>query len=170
MAEIKRLLEEQKNEFDGYDVTEDGVCINTETGHIKKPFISRGYKKVKLWKNGKSKNMLIHRMVALKYIPNPDNKPQVNHIDGNKLNNNVSNLEWCTREENMQHAYKHNLVHSKTTKVNQYDKQGNFIKQWNSIDDACKTLKLNHANICTTCKGNTNRKLVGGYLWKYVEE
>lgn len=65
-----------------------------------------GYNYVALSKDNKPKEMKTHRLVATYFIPNPDNKETVNHIDGNKLNNHVDNLEWCTRHENMQHAYK----------------------------------------------------------------
>ena len=70
---------------------------------------ANGYLSVNLFIKQKATKMLIHRAVALAFIPNPKNKPQVNHIDGNKLNNNVSNLEWSTGSENMIHAYKNNL-------------------------------------------------------------
>ena len=59
---------------------------------------------VGLYKNKKGKTFLVHRLIALTYIPNPENKPDINHIDGNPLNNNVPNLEWCTKTENMKHA------------------------------------------------------------------
>ena len=65
---------------------------------------ARGYVKVRLSMDGKVYNRNIHRMVAETFIPNPDNKPEVNHIDGNKKNNNVTNLEWTTRKENANHA------------------------------------------------------------------
>lgn len=65
-----------------------------------------GYMDVGLTKDGKSKMWSVHRLVAMTFIPNPFNKPDVNHIDGNKLNNHVDNLEWCTKSENMQHAMK----------------------------------------------------------------
>ena len=69
---------------------------------------SHGYKFISLGcgKRGTRKNIAIHRLVAEAFIPNPNNLPEVNHIDGNKLNNNIDNLEWCTRSENMLHAYK----------------------------------------------------------------
>ena len=66
---------------------------------------STGYKKVELVKNGKKKSYKVHRLVAMAFIDNPENKPQVNHIDGNKINNHVDNLEWVTSSENCIHAY-----------------------------------------------------------------
>lgn len=69
-----------------------------------------GYKRVELNMNGKGKKFSIHRLVAINFIPNPLNKPQVNHIDGNKLNNNVNNLEWVTQSENTLKAYKNGQV------------------------------------------------------------
>lgn len=64
-----------------------------------------GYNRVCLRKNGTPKVVHLHRLVAAAYIPNPNNKPCINHIDGNPNNNHISNLEWCTHAENMQHAY-----------------------------------------------------------------
>jgi hypothetical protein len=69
----------------------------------------RGYPKVAITKDGKNLNRNIHRLVALAFIPNPENKPQVNHIDGDKTNNEVDNLEWNTAQENMIHAVKTGL-------------------------------------------------------------
>lgn len=70
---------------------------------------SKGYLRVSLSKNGVTKTHKIHRLVAQAFIPNPDNLPQVNHIDGNKTNNRVDNLEWCSQSENMRHACKTGL-------------------------------------------------------------
>jgi hypothetical protein len=71
----------------------------------------RGYCRIQLMKDGKRKNMLVHRMVADAFIPNPDNKPAVNHKNGMKAHNHVANLEWATYSENLQHAYDNNLKH-----------------------------------------------------------
>ena len=76
---------------------------------------STSYLRIKLCKDGIETNYLIHRLVAKAFIPNPDNKPQVNHIDGIKTNNSVDNLEWCTASENQTHALKTKLIKTKLT-------------------------------------------------------
>ena len=132
---------------------------------------NRGYLQVCLTKDGKSKTYTVHRLVAKAFLPNLKNKKQVNHIDGNKENNNIDNLEWVTSSENNKHAFitglnkPHNM-----RKVNQYDLQGNFIKQWNSITDFLKenNLNLKNSNITTCCKGK--RKNAYGFIWKYADE
>ena len=88
-----------------YSVTSDGVVRNDRTGYLRKPTVSNnGYYRVKLWDKGKSQNCLIHRLVAIAFVPNPENKPEVNHVDGNKANNTASNLEWVTGAENKRHC------------------------------------------------------------------
>jgi len=103
--------------FDEYLVSRDGkvksikVTVNvrkrTKTTVEKEltPFSVHGYMKVNLSNGTKRKSMFVHRLVALTYISNDDSKPHINHIDGNKTNNHVSNLEWCTPSENERHSY-----------------------------------------------------------------
>jgi hypothetical protein len=87
-----------------YSVNEEGVVINTTTGKIMAAHYHKdGYKKLRIPVDGVSKHQFIHRLVAAAFIPNPDNKPQVNHIDGVRDNNHVSNLEWVTGQENTWH-------------------------------------------------------------------
>ena len=71
---------------------------------IMKPVIRANYESVGLRENGYQRTFLVHRLVALAFVPNPDGKLEVNHIDGDKRNNHFSNLEWCTRQENVDHA------------------------------------------------------------------
>lgn len=92
-----------------YVVTELGTIINSSTQRELKLDNNQRYSRIKLYLNGKKVNFLVHRLVAEAFIPNPDNKPYINHIDGNIYNNHVSNLEWCTQAENVQHAVRTGL-------------------------------------------------------------
>ena len=92
--------------YDNYSVSNTGLVRNDDTGKLLKPQKTRGYYYVHLKRCGKLKNKYIHRLVAQAFIPNPENKPQINHIDGNPQNNCVSNLEWCTQSENILHRYR----------------------------------------------------------------
>jgi hypothetical protein len=89
-----------------YSVHSFGYILNTKTNRILKPVFVNGYYKVGISLEGKVDRIYIHRIVAQKFVPNPFSYLTVNHIDGNKLNNNANNLEWCTQKANVQHAYK----------------------------------------------------------------
>lgn len=99
------------------DVYESGRVVNRGMKIIKCSVNSSGYLKLGLNKDGKYYNKFLHRLLAEHFIPNPDNLPYVNHKDGNKLNNNLNNLEWCTAQENTQHAHDNELA-----KVSEYNK------------------------------------------------
>lgn len=137
-----------------------------------------GYCKIELYKDGKTKMKYIHRLVAEAFIPNPDKKPAVNHIDGNKANNSVSNLEWVTPSENTKHAFRTRLLkppmanrHGKNNPlskpIDQYTKDGIFVKHWDSIADAGAYFNVRYSNI-TLCLTGRN-KTSCGYVWKYSE-
>lgn len=128
-----------------------------------------GYSTIKLCKENKLYYFMVHRLVAQTFIPNPNNLPQVNHKDGNKQNNNVNNLEWCTRSYNMKHAYKTGLEKPKGKKVYQWDNNHNLIKIYNSIRDANISMGLskNSKVIKTRCD---NQKDYKGFLWSFDKE
>jgi len=109
----------------------------------------------------------LHRIVAITFIENPENKEQVNHIDGNKTNNAVINLEWVTNQENQIHKFKIGLGNNYTRKIGQYDLENNLIKEFNSIVSASKELNIGIGNI----KGVliNSRKTAGGFIFKYLD-
>ena len=104
-------------DFENYSVSNFGNIKNIKTGNILKQNVhSNGYYVLNIkpnGRNGTSKTLKVHREVAIAFIENLNNLPQVNHIDGNKLNNVVTNLEWCTASENMKHAYSIGLKDSR---------------------------------------------------------
>ena len=91
--------------YEGFYKIDHTGCVYSKRKIIKPYDNGHGYLAVQLWKNGKCKQFYIHRLVAAAFIPNPNNYREINHIDGDKTNNSVSNLEWCDRSINVKHAY-----------------------------------------------------------------
>ncbi len=114
-----------------------------------------------------NKSYKLHRIIAKEFIDNPENKEQVNHIDGNKLNNSVDNLEWVTNKENQIHKFKNGLGNNFTRKIGQYDLNNNFIKEFPSIVSAAK--EVNVSKSCVQGVLANKRKTTGGFIWKYLD-
>lgn len=114
----------------------------------------------------KKKTYLVHRLLAMTFIPNLNNLPVVNHKDGNKENNLLSNLEWISYSENIQHANDNGLIkYKKAQKIDQYTLEGEYIKTWPSISKAGKGLNISKYTIIQCLRGVFST--AGLYLWKY---
>ena len=137
--------------------------------YLLKPFfIKNGYLKTQLSKNNVCYRPLIHRLVAMHFIDNPNNYKEVNHKDENKTNNRVDNLEWCDRKYNVNYGTA-KLREAKTKHkyfIEQYDLNNNFIKKWYSLKEIEIDTNYKKNNIQQNCLGNT--KSAYGYKWKYI--
>lgn len=158
-----------------YEVSSIGRIRNKETGHIKNPGIGkRGYPVVSLRANGKMYLKTVHTIFARAFIPNPENKPFINHINGIKTDYSIENLEWTTAKENNAHARRTGLHKSDGDKaVNQYDEFGRLIATYRSASVASRITGISRSCICSVCNnrsynGKTNRT-AGGYVWKWAK-
>ena len=159
----------------GYSVSSYGR-VTGPSGELKY-YNVQGYKTVHFNKA----NHLVHRLVAQAFIENVENKIEVNHIDGNKLNNHVSNLEWVTRSENMKHSYSMGLekppmkgrfgkLNSRSKPVLQYDLNNNFIRRFESAGEGARFLKNKSADRSISKCCNGLRKTAYGYIWRFENE
>lgn len=164
------------DEFPNYSVTVNGKILKKD-GQEKPQHKNRdGYQTVDLWKDGKKTCKSVHRLVATAFIPNPLNKPTINHIDGNKANNSIDNLEWNTYSENLQHAHKTHLRENTLTK--EIQSKGGLshrrpirVKEtgeiFPSLKDCCEALNLHKGAVSRCCSGISRSS--HGYSFEYVD-
>ena len=138
-------------------------------GKLLKPtFHKSNYMLVTLRNSGFQKASKVHQLVMEAFNPNLTGKVlEINHIDGNTQNNKLCNLEWVTHKENLQHASKHHLL-STYKPINQYDLNGNFIKRWDSMNEARDFYGFGINSLRNACKRKSG--IHKGYIWRYANE
>jgi hypothetical protein len=160
---------------DGYILSKKRKCIKILVPEITK----NGYMRVVLSNDGKTKRYLLHRLIAFVFLENGENKCTINHVDGNKGNNNINNLEWATYSENHLHAYKKlgrkpninqlgnfNEKSALSKRVFQFSKDGILIKDYPSVNEAGRqNPQIDSKSISAACLGKI--KSCGGYVWSY---
>lgn len=169
------IKEGQFRDYSNYIIYSDGRIYSKRNKKFLTMKISHdGYGRTQLYKDKKYKNYNFHRVVAEVFIPNPDNKPFVNHINGNKLDNRVENLEWCTQSENIKHAWKNGLskprrneADKRSKRIDQLTLDGEYIRTFPSTMEIERQLGIPHSNISVVCKGKGPLYTAGGYKWRY---
>lgn len=159
---IEEWREYKNEEFPNYEVSNLGRVRNKITKHIMSGFKTHyGYIAVRLHNNKIQKDKLVHRLVTETFLSNPLNLTDINHIDGDKTNNKLTNLEWCNRSYNIQHAYNNGLRDRRkvrcieTNTIMTMDEILSFLNKKNVI-----------SNISACCRGKS--KSAYGYHWEYV--
>ena len=134
---------------------------------LKPVVVGGGYLRVVLYAGGKPKKFFAHRLVCQTFHENPDNKPQVNHINEDKTDNRACNLEWSTRRENINHGTRNERVAKAQSKpVGQYTRDGDLVKVWPSVIEAQRQTGFNKGNISQAANGKI--KQAYGFIWKYI--
>jgi hypothetical protein len=172
-ADIEEYIDEEWKDIPPQYINNTLHCKVSNYGRFmyKTNQITSGYKNNEyLNVSLNSKVYKLHRLVAFAFIQNPENKPVVNHIDGNKTNNNVKNLEWNTHKENATHAQKTGLCKDNKNKIVQLDLNGNVIALFGSQIEASKKLNINISTIRNCCNEKNKAKTAGGFIFKYYNE
>ena len=156
---------------DRFFISKKGKKVNVKGQIIKHITNGSGYKQVCLYKNGKQKIILVHRLVAISFINNINNKPQINHIDNNPANNKIENLEWTTQSENIRHADKQNRrdfsrSYRKIISIDIKSRETKIYKTINSV----KKYGMSPGTVCACLKKNKGFLTYKGKKWIYYEE
>ena len=166
-------MEEIKG-ISGYFITTEGEIYNAKTKKFMLGYNSKGYKRVFI----KYKSYLVHRLLAIQFIDNPESKPFINHKNGIKDDNRLENLEWVTAKENTRHAWDNNLCkpvrywkgktggnHNTSKAIIQMDMEGNFIAKHIGIRNIATKMNIKYQSIVRCARGK--RPSAYGYKWKY---
>ena len=167
---MKEIWKDIKDYEGLYQVSNLGRVKRITTGRVLKPLKhANGYLMVKLSKNSIVYTKTVHRLVAEAFIPNPEHKSEINHIDETKTNNNVSNLEWMTRKENINHGTRtERMSKTQSIPIIATNIKTGESKEFYGARECARQLGLTHGNITSVLKGRY--KQTGGYTFKYKEE
>lgn len=152
-----------------YRISKSGEALNAKTGCILHGNVnSHGYRVISLTKHGKKKDVKLHRLLALAFIENPNDFDCINHKDGDKLNNSLENLEWCSKGYNNFHARTVLNVSTDAKPVIQSTMDGKFVACWANIATAAKTIGVSAPCITDCCDGRARQ--AAGYVWSFAGE
>lgn len=163
--------------FDGYLIDDLGNVYSLKRKKLilRTPRDSFGYYRIGLWDKGRCKHKFVHRLVAEAFILNPENKPQINHKDGNKKNNCVTNLEWSTSSENVKHAFRvlgkspRRGEENPRSKIVLQIQDGKIIAEFYGVREAQRKTGIWATHIRAVCKKQHGLQHAGGYQWKYKD-
>ena len=152
-----------------YLITTNGLLFNTKTNKWLKGQVNKfGYHTYNISIDGKKKRLYAHRMVAETYLTKPKDKTEVNHKDGNKLNNDAENLEWVTSSENQRHRHSIGIKQTSNRYIGMFNSDNKLVKDFNSIIEAAAFFnKTSRVNIDNVLQGK--QKSAYGYFWKYLD-
>lgn len=156
------------DEFPNYSISNTGLIRNDKTGkYLKHSPKGTGYDRVCLYKDGKRYYRMVHRLLAIAHIPNPDNLPEIDHINTIRNDNRIENLRWCSHKQNVNNSISLvNIGESHKKLIECYTLDNQFVKQYPSTKEAAIELGVTPAAIHNVLKGK--RPTCKGYIFKYV--